>query len=76
MDLHQVQPSVGSPRDAEGQRRKDAVDAGRAGRRVALLLTFAYALGTTTWMIGRPKTRANSQSRRSCAGTAMMAPVP
>lgn len=24
----------------------------RAGRRVALLLTFAYALGTTTWMIG------------------------
>ena len=30
----------------------------------------------TTWIMGRPKALAKSQSRLSWAGTAMMAPVP
>ncbi|TXT42527.1 MAG: hypothetical protein FD137_2109 [Spirochaetes bacterium] len=30
----------------------------------------------TTWIMGRPKVLAKSQSRSSWAGTAMMAPVP
>ena len=32
--------------------------------------------GTTTCTTGRLKCRANAKSRLSCAGTAMMAPVP
>ena len=36
----------------------------------------AEGLGITTGRIGRPYLVANSKSRSSCAGTAMIAPVP
>ena len=34
------------------------------------------SVGSTTQRIGSSKARANSKSRSSCAGTAMIAPVP
>ncbi len=34
------------------------------------------SVGSTTQRIGSSKARANSKSRVSCAGTAMIAPVP
>ena len=36
----------------------------------------ASPAGSTTRTIGSPNFRANSKSRSSCPGTAMMAPVP
>ena len=35
-----------------------------------------FILGATTWRIGSPNAVANAWSRSSCAGTAMIAPVP
>ena len=49
---------------------------------VVQLLLFGYAInsgileGITTGLIGNWNFFANSQSRSSCAGTAMIAPVP
>ena len=60
-DVFQVRDCK-SPRRTGGSRVADAAE--------------PRSSGITTGMIGRPNFWANSKSRVSCAGTAMIAPVP
>ncbi len=67
----------GSLREAQVQRDQCLVQQGWLSVKAPLERSTSSPLSAaTTWMTGRPKTWANSQSRLSWPGTAMMAPVP
>ena len=75
-----VAMSVNASLPVYGTRSSPAFAKASAGKpfpvSTAIALAAAVPDFATTWYIGRPNTLAKSKSRSSCAGTAMIAPVP